>query len=81
MASAKKRHRVVAQVYQFKGQVAALLGDAVDPVRGLVAEAAFAGGADDDADAGDGCAHEVFLKRERLRRKAGVQKIRAARID
>jgi hypothetical protein len=43
---------VIAQVDQLERKVGALLGDLVDPVRGLLAEAAFTGRADDDADAG-----------------------------
>jgi hypothetical protein len=43
---------VIAQVDQFEGKVGALLGDLVDPVRGLFAEAAFSSRADHDADAG-----------------------------
>jgi hypothetical protein len=49
---------VIAQVDQLEGEVAALLRDLVDSVRGLLAEAAFAGRADDDADAGLGGGHE-----------------------
>jgi len=37
----EERQRVIAQVDQVEGKLGALLGDLVDPVRGLFAEAAF----------------------------------------
>src|ERR1700682_5154443 len=48
----EERQRVIAQVDELEGKVGALLGDLVDPVRGLFAEAAFSGRADHDAQSG-----------------------------
>jgi uncharacterized protein (DUF2461 family) len=57
---------VIAQVDQFEDKVGTLLGDLVDPVRGLFAEAAFSGRADYDADAGLVVATDLYLGRKFL---------------
>jgi len=63
---------VIAQIDQVEGKLGALLGDFVDPVRGLFAEAAFSGRSNYDADAGllVWWGHGVLLQsgKERIKR-------------